>query len=190
MSSTFITKEKLISYKTNIETLTTNYWFDKDVLEKISINLLSNAVKYTPESGTIECNAFIKNNQLHFEVKNSGKGMTKDEIEKVFNRFYQIREDNKGTGIGLALVKELVTLHKGTINVESIPNNWTTFAIKLPITKKAFKEDEITIHAESNELTKKETNYIDTIETGIIIIDNSSIDEDKPILLIVDDLKI
>ncbi len=182
-SFSFKTKNKNIDYKINIEPTTIDTWFDKDVLEKIITNLISNAVKYTPESGIVECNAIIKDNKLHFTIKNSGKGMTKEQLEKVFNRFYQISEDNKGTGIGLALVKELVTLHKGTITVQSTPNNRTTFTVKLPIIKKAFKDSEITSDTKSaNILEKQEINTIQNSD-----IDNTSINEDNPILLIVDD---
>lgn len=181
----FTTKQKGIDYKINKKQSNIDAWFDRDVLEKIITNLISNAVKYTPENGKIECNIKNKKNKIYFIIKNSGKGMSKEQLEKVFNRFYQINEDNKGTGIGLALVKELVLLHKGTIDVKSVPNNWTTFTVKLPITKKAFKENEIAIDKVS-EVLEKQTYYTDTTQKDTII-ENDNAKKDKPILLIVDD---
>ena len=65
------------------------------------------------------------------EVRNSGKGLTIDESQHIFERFYQTNEQNQGTGIGLALVKELIELHKGAIEVKSQPNAETIFELEL-----------------------------------------------------------
>ncbi len=189
-SFTFTVKQKQLNYSTNVNTTIIDTWFDKDVLEKIVINLLSNAVKYTPEKGSIVCNAFIKNRQLHFEVKNTGKGLSNDEITKVFERFYQINSDKQGVGIGLALVKELVTLHKGSITVESTPNEWTIFKVELPVVQEYFDESELTnensegIH---KEIQNSESAFKTNIDEEGPKDADSHLDEEAPILLIVDD---
>lgn len=189
---TYVAKQKELNYIVNNNQVTIATWFDKDVIEKIIVNLLSNAIKYTPTKGSIVCNAFIKENQFYFEVKNTGKGLSKDELSKVFERFYQLNENKQGVGIGLALVKELVNLHKGTITVESIPNGWTAFNVILPIHKEVFKDIEIidNVQSQKEELINIETSG-DTLEANVIT-DKSKDpdihqDSDSPILLIVDD---
>jgi DNA-binding response OmpR family regulator len=80
-------------------------------------------------------------------ISNTGPGIQADHIDKIFDRFYQTddksRKDNEGTGIGLALTKELVEVHHGVISVSSTPNKNTTFDIILPVAKEHYKEDEI-----------------------------------------------
>src|SRR5690606_33646200 len=117
--------------------------FDKDVVEKIAVNLLSNAIKYSPGQGTVTFNAYIDQNLLHIEVKNTGKGMKQETLEKIFTRFYQEDKHRQGSGIGLSLVKELVALHKGKIDVQSKPNEWTTFYVTIPVHKDNYSASEI-----------------------------------------------
>ncbi len=187
-SFSFSAKQKNINYLCHINKLEVTTWYDSDIIEKIVVNLLSNAIKYTPENGTIVCNAFIKTNLLHFEVKNSGKGLSNLELSKIFDKFYQINNHHQGAGIGLSLVKELVNLHKGTISVNSTPNEWTTFKISLPIDKNSFNESEII----DSKIEKKTPALISTevsthTKEEIVFEENS--ENDQPILLIVDDNK-
>ncbi|WP_109851924.1 response regulator [Aquimarina sp. AU58] len=184
-SFTYLATEKKINYLTYINKTQTITWFDKDIVEKVVVNLVSNAIKYTPNKGSMVCNATVKENELHFVVKNTGKGLTKEEEVKVFERFYQINENKEGIGIGLALVKELVSLHKGTISVESIPNEWTVFTVTLPIAKKSFSKKEFiddSIAISRNEMGNSASEYKEeqTVEAD-------KTNEDLPILLIVDD---
>ncbi len=119
--------------------------FDAKKLTSVISNLLSNAVKFTPELGKI----IIHINQisqkedsfLFIKVKDNGIGISKDKLPNIFNRFYQtdsstIRK-NEGTGIGLALTKELVELMKGTIEVKSTLDNGSEFSIMIPVTRDA-----------------------------------------------------
>ena len=80
-------------------------------------------------------------------VSDSGKGIPADKLEKVFERFYQVSDsdtrEEEGTGIGLALTKELVDLYRGEIHVESKIGKGSTFMVKLPVSKEFFNEDEI-----------------------------------------------
>nr|WP_319512263.1 hybrid sensor histidine kinase/response regulator transcription factor [uncultured Draconibacterium sp.] len=131
-------------------------WYDLEKLDIILFNILSNAFKYTPEYGfvSLELNILEANKNLqiqHVEIKisNTGKGIPKHLQEKVFERFYQVEENksetniNTGTGIGLALVKNMVELHHGIINAKSEPGKSTTFSVFLPINKEDYQEEEI-----------------------------------------------
>jgi len=182
---TFIAKQNNITFAPQINATKNETWFDKDAVEKIVVNLLSNAIKYTNENGTIECYALVENDNLHFEVKNTGKGLSKNEINNIFERFYQVNEDKLGVGIGLSLVKELISLHKGKISVESMPNKWTCFKVVLPINKSAFNVTAFVKEMPLN-LENKTTYSLDTND-GIVTQDLPIVGEDQLILLIVDD---
>jgi len=100
-------------------------------------NLLSNAFKFTPSQGQIILNAQTReeNNTsyLDFFVKDTGSGISKEHIEKLFDRFYQVPDNhlskNQGSGIGLSLVKDLVEIMHGTISVTSQPGQGSTFSV-------------------------------------------------------------
>lgn len=113
--------------------------FDRDKLEKIVGNLLSNAFKNTPAGGRVSIQASIKASCLHLTVTDTGRGIAQEDQEKIFERFYQVesREGEQGrmgpgSGIGLALVKELVQLHGGRISVESALGKGAAFRVELP----------------------------------------------------------
>ncbi len=180
-SFNYSAEENSIKYNLDIKAYNKEVWFDKDALEKITVNLLSNALKYTPKKGSVTCESFIKNNKLYLKVKNSGVGLTKDELSNLFTRFYQTDEQNQGAGIGLALVKELVELHKGFINVNSESNNWVEFSVMLPVDKKSFKNEVFIDASKTEELVVRQS--INQSEN----IDDVFNDNDKPILLIIED---
>jgi signal transduction histidine kinase/DNA-binding response OmpR family regulator len=175
-------KQRHITYTTIVAQNGDLVWFDKDAIEKITVNLLSNAIKYTSENGAVTCQAFIKSDTLFIEVKNSGNGLTAYQAQHIFERFYQTNDQNQGTGIGLALVKELVELHKGKIDVLSTPNSETTFKLSLPVDKNSFKNE--TIIEPSNNETQTQ---IPLLTSSSIEEDDEFLDNDLPILLIVED---
>lgn len=106
---------------------------DKSIIQKIVSNLLSNAVKHTPDEGRISVSLKRRNNRIRISIQDSGKGIPQDQQELIFERFYQMKEDSfNGTGIGLALVKNLTDLHHGSIRVESQVNEGSTFIIEIP----------------------------------------------------------
>lgn len=118
--------------------------FDADKIEKILYNLLSNAFKFTPEGGRIVLKMEVTSanpNQLaqpviQLSLQDSGSGIPADQLPLIFDRFYQGKQyyaDEQGTGIGLALSKELVELHQGQIWVESEPGKGTCFTVRLPL---------------------------------------------------------
>src|SRR5690606_27687251 len=100
-----------------------NVFFDKDKFEKIISNLISNAVKYTPDGNEIEIQITKQNSFAEIKVIYTGVTISEVYLAHLFDRYYKVdRTENKvieGTGIGLALVKELVELHKGNISVVS-----------------------------------------------------------------------
>lgn len=133
-----------IRYRIDIPSESVLAWFDRDKLEKICSNLLSNAFKHTPPGGTVQFSAGIENDRLRLSVRDTGKGIAAQELDKIFERFYQVEgSGEKGTGIGLALVKELVSLHKGEIFVESRPEEGSVFSVTLPVGWGMFAPEEI-----------------------------------------------
>jgi signal transduction histidine kinase/ligand-binding sensor domain-containing protein/DNA-binding response OmpR family regulator len=140
--------EKNIKLKFNAVKTEIFVWFDPDKLEKILNNLLSNAIKFTGKEGTVWVSIMLVENELHeisgestpnkslveITVMDSGMGIPTSNLNKIFNRFFQgaDTQNNTGTGIGLALTKELVKLHKGEIFVESKQGKGTKFTVRLP----------------------------------------------------------
>ncbi|PWK21600.1 hybrid sensor histidine kinase/response regulator transcription factor [Maribacter polysiphoniae] len=129
-------------------------WFDKDKIEKIVFNLLSNAFKYTPEKGKIQLiftieGATNNSKELKIKVMNSGKGIPKNKLDSLFNRFSStdIMKSSEHelfrTGIGLAYIYRLVQVMRGTIQVFSKENRQTTFTVSLPCSREMFRENEM-----------------------------------------------
>ncbi len=123
---------KLIFYGSE-ELTSKSVWLDRDKFEKIINNLLSNAFKFTGEGGTVSVLVDLDNTKQQAEIKisDSGIGIPEDQLDKIFNRFYQVDDSSRrafgGSGIGLALVKELVDLHKWKIDVKSDLGKGTEF---------------------------------------------------------------
>lgn len=126
----------------NISTNSNQTYFDKEKWNKILSNLLSNAIKYTKENGQIDVNLIVDEQQkvLKLTVKDNGIGIEKANLPLIFERFYQTnanRDGQLGTGIGLSLVKELVEVQNGTIEVKSKAGVGSTFFATLPIVETA-----------------------------------------------------
>lgn len=113
-----------------------NTRFDADKLEKILSNLLSNAFKFTPAGGKVALTVEYTPRNLQICVQDTGIGIAAERLPRVFDRFYQVddsqKRDYEGTGIGLALVKELVSVMQGEIQVKSVEGEGTTFTLNLP----------------------------------------------------------
>jgi PAS domain S-box-containing protein len=117
---------------------------DKIRIEQVIVNLLSNAIKNTPPKGVITITSSIEGNWATISIGDTGIGLTKEEIDKIFSRFGKVERygpgleyiDIQGTGLGLFISKELINLHDGEIRAESLGRNQgSTFVIKLPIQK-------------------------------------------------------
>ena len=213
LSFTSYAERKRITLKFNSFEDKIIVFIDKDKIEKIITNLLSNAFKFTPEGGRIEVtvqskpSSFpplvkgeLKGGSIEISISDSGIGISKEKIPKIFDRFYQVdgsyTRDQEGTGIGLSLTKELVELHKGKIEVESEEGEGTTFTISIPLGKEHLKPEEI---CES----EKDEEKVSFILTESIFFDGTSIDlsdekaekldldliteTEKPLLLITED---
>lgn len=168
---TYQAQEKNISFQTTVDA-NQNGWIDHDVLEKIMSNLLGNALKYTPENQTILFQANCEGDFLNFKVENTGVVLKSNNLNLLFNRFYQEENNAGGAGIGLALTKELIEEINGKI-IPHYADNTLSFEVTLPISKeKLQKANMVFIEDESDKLLHQ--------------IQNTQ-DEEKQLLLIVDD---
>ncbi|MCI0553890.1 MAG: ATP-binding protein, partial [Anaerolineae bacterium] len=132
-------------------------YLDRDKFEKIISNLIANAIKFTEEGGEISVQLSVISNQLRHDqlitghwtlitVKDTGIGIPANELDKIFDRFYQVNRQQhevQGTGIGLALTKELVQLHGGEIHAQSEVGKGSTFVVRLPLGKEHLKPEDI-----------------------------------------------
>ncbi|MEQ8199507.1 MAG: ATP-binding protein, partial [Clostridiaceae bacterium] len=109
---------------------------DPEKIERIILNIVSNAVKFTNPGGTIFVNLIDKYDSVEIEIKDTGIGIDKKDLDNIFKRFHQVDKtlsrNSEGTGIGLTLVKSIVELHGGNITVDSLVGEGTTFRIELP----------------------------------------------------------
>jgi len=157
----------------------TSLYFDPEQLEKIITNLLSNAFNYTPEGGKIGVSvrqlvesAGFPSGCVEISVHNTGIGIPQDQLPHIFDRFYRGKGDHqykrKGAGIGLALTKELITLHHGEIHADSREgkNSGVEFIIRLPMGKEHLKRDEIVkpSQIEANSGYSRDTPALDMID--------------------------
>lgn len=130
-------KDKGIQLKTQIDPGAPDIIVDLSQFERVFINLLGNAIKFTPLKGIITVGAKKDQNTILFSVADSGIGIKEEDLPKLFNEFYrvenEINQSVKGTGLGLALAKNIVEAHRGKIWVTSKVNAGTTFCFTLPI---------------------------------------------------------
>jgi signal transduction histidine kinase/DNA-binding response OmpR family regulator len=155
--------------------------FDHDKVEKILFNLLSNAFKFTMGNGAISVIVDVKelseNNTIEITVKDSGIGIPPEKHELIFERFFQNELPtslvNQGSGIGLAITKEFVRIHGGTIRVESEPGKGSSFIVELPLKK--------LVNA-VHETVSEPMNSAADIQK-----ENDAIAGDKPLILLVED---
>ncbi|OJY91845.1 MAG: hypothetical protein BGP14_23210 [Sphingobacteriales bacterium 44-15] len=134
--------------KNGLRNETQAFYFDEDIFEKVLYNLLSNAFKFTGEGGSITVSISLAGKDLlELGVEDSGTGIPAEKLPFIFDRFYQSDNSHKkayeGTGIGLALVKELVALHNGKITVVSDVNKGTAFSCYFPLNKRIISAGEI-----------------------------------------------
>jgi DNA-binding response OmpR family regulator len=178
----YLAKQKNIEFKITATDKGKEGWFDRDSLEKIVVNLLSNAIKYTPKNGQIEVNISKHGEHINFVVRNTGKGLTKGQMNTIFDRFYQSDDFSEGVGIGLSLVKELTELHKGTITVSQEQDQWTTFSVNLCADKNKFKNAVVIVTSANKELTPSIVHESKELQDAVANTDNG-----LPILLVVED---
>ncbi len=200
--------QKHIDYEFNSQVDELVMWYDADKIEKIISNLLSNAFKHTPEGGKIGISLRMINDpvnhrsRLQILVSDTGIGINKNKVKHIFERYYSAFDfsnlDVTSAGIGLAVTKELVELHKGSISVKSQvaseenPESGTQFTISLPVGKEYFsKKERLSVDAIADKLLSKNTDMLLDIDTPDISLKDhapESADHNKlPEVLIVED---
>lgn len=189
-------------------------YFDPDMMGTVYFNLLSNAFKYTPDGGSISMKVYsyqgtitprntisIKRliygksqepDWVAFEITDTGSGIPRQELKNIFHRFYQLHDSSitqqGGAGIGLSLVKEYVSLHKGVIKVNSTPGVGSTFTVYLRAGRKHFnqrmlsKEKIQVLNIPMTEIMKDASSEIESFVSV-----NNSVKDDLPSLLIIED---
>ena len=189
-------EKKSIDYQIAIESDSYRALCDRDKVEKIIVNLVSNAFKYTPVNGIIKC--FLKIHKsdsgnpdiLDFSIEDSGPGISDDQLNKIFDRFYQVNDpgimNSNGTGIGLSLVKELMDHLKAKLEVKSISGEGSIFRVKIPLGTCHLNENDYVIRKEGYRFCSFSNVLSELSET-----DQENIPEDddngKLVLLIADD---
>jgi len=175
-----LAESKQITFTHKLTGTTEEYYFDPDKLEKILNNLISNAFKYTPDGGEVSVEMdYLENEESHgpnviaspisryaeIIIRDTGKGIPADKLHIVFERFFRVTDTDKrkvdGTGIGLALTRELVDLYRGKIWVESEVGKGSKFTVKLPISRELFSDEEI-IEPADHQFLKSEEACIDS----------------------------
>ncbi len=195
MSFASLAAQKQIELKYSIEEspLLEKACFDRDVVEKIFYNLLSNAFKFTGSDGIVEVSVSDRNQNGLAEIiiKDSGTGIPDNRLDTIFERFYQVGDANarrqEGTGIGLALTRELVELHHGRITVASESGKGSEFIVTLCVAKASFSANEISEKEASEPETFPLHTGPDVVKMEGKIKKKASIDSDIPIILVVDD---
>jgi signal transduction histidine kinase/DNA-binding response OmpR family regulator len=193
-----LAKQKNIDFSFRSPVNNLDLWFDFDKLDKVFFNLLSNAYKFTLEEGSI---AIALNNTMHnfdgkqqdaveIEIRDSGRGMSPEHVERIFDRFYQIEHagQNLGTGLGLSLTKSFIELHKGDIQVNSQKGKGTSCYIYLRKGKNHFLNNELICEQEE----KRQHMQIKEFPEVMPIIKNQNEEvetqfSDKPYVLVVED---
>lgn len=163
---------------------------DREKIAHIFFNLMTNAIKYTPVKGTIVISLKHADGIYSVSVADNGKGMSGDDAQHIFERFYQASDSVGGTGIGLAIVKAYVDLHRGTVGVESEPGKGSVFTFAIPETQPGYDEK-----LDKQTLIQADTQLIDDYSVkDVIAKQNLSIvtgsedyDSNRPLVLIIDD---
>lgn len=165
-------------------------WADKEKLSIVIRNVITNAFKFTPEGGniTVAIELAKDHNHCFIRIADSGRGIAKNKLNEIFERFVQgdtsSAASQQGTGIGLALSKEIVDLHHGDIKAESPGQQGAVFTITLPTGKEHFNPSVVDFYADDNNIVEEETATEKRYETT-----EPKINEQLPTLLLVDDNK-
>ncbi len=174
-------------------------YFDKEKMENIIGNLLSNAFKFTNAGGSITVSLGANKDEsisgvpgegeVTISVRDTGIGIAKEKQNHIFDRFYQVddvlKRNVEGTGIGLALTKELIDLHHGSIKVESEEGKGSIFTVSLPLGKKHFKSDEIIEDQDDEQIQDEPETDIENLTGG----EGGHKPKATPLILIVEDNK-
>lgn len=173
-----------------------NVWYDAKQLQKVMNNLISNAFKHTKEGGEISVSVRKGNREVIIEVTDNGTGIAAEDINKIFNRFYQTDQIESlsytGTGIGLSLTKGIVELHHGTIDVYSEPGEETTFSVHLKTGNEHFTPEQFSKRQEESQLALENNIPLQELQEQLLneqeVMSNENIEKSKEArILIVED---
>lgn len=181
-------QDQMLEFKTDIAELL--LYADSDAMEKILANLLSNAIKFTPPGGNITVELLETDDECQIKVRDSGIGIPEEKQRYIFDRFYQVDASStrvaEGTGIGLALVKNLVELHHGSITVDSVEGEGTEFTVILKKGKEHFNESDIDPVVEGDFSIDRDAKVYSGY--GFDFDENEAVqDPDRPTVLVVED---
>lgn len=164
-------------------------WVDIDSIEKLIYNLISNSIKYTRKKDRIEVSLFAKDKGIALLVKDSGEGMTKDVINKLFTRFasFNLDKSKPSTGIGLSIVKEVADKHHAKIIVDSDINKGSSFTVLFQTGTEHFNDDpNVDIILDDSE-SGKPANDIDAEQNNIVSTEDNECGHRLSILVVEDD---
>ncbi len=182
--------KRQIKYKLEYSDQEIHIYIDPVHFQKAIYNLLSNAFKYTSPGGEITLKVKLQKADVLIQIIDNGIGIPPESLNKVFERFYQLEYRSSGltlgTGIGLALTKEIVNSHKGGISVESMVNEGSVFTIALKLGTSHFSEEELN-HNNVNKDVKAIDMPVYEGEDDVLIEENITINREKPVILLVDD---
>lgn len=182
-----------IRFETHLPREALPAWFDHDKLEKVLVNLLSNAFKFTPAFGKVSLSLQREGDQALITVQDTGRGIPQEEIDQIFQRYYQGKRGklSLGTGIGLALSRELIEMHHGQLVVLSQPGAGARFTVRLPLGKKHLSEAEIVQFQDDWSFRRPDPQADPVLDfeapAGAEPPDEASTASEKPVLLIVED---
>jgi signal transduction histidine kinase/ligand-binding sensor domain-containing protein/DNA-binding response OmpR family regulator len=173
-------------------------YFDRYKLERVFYNLISNAFRYTPKGGNINVKINHDHENLFIAVEDSGAGIAEEHIDKIFDLFFEVplhnnvqKNYNKGTGIGLSIVKNIVKLHKGTIDVTNKETGGVVFKVTLPLGRAHLLDDEIIQDFKISDDIVQYTNQLETAEvTEPEDIEDYVLSTEKQTILLVEDHKV
>lgn len=166
-------------------------YFDRDKVEKIIVNLLSNAFKFTGEEEEVSLVLESRQAGAWLRISDTGIGIPKDQLPHLFDRFYYSTQSElqAGSGLGLALTRELVELHKGRIDVESEEGKGTTFTLVLAVAKADFRPDELVVEKkEALESALGASASVREVDAASGTVDAiPSMQKSRPVVLVVED---
>ena len=193
-------QEKSIRYHLDSKIEEEEVLCDPEYMELILNNLLSNAFKYTNEGGSITVTLEKQGNELLLSVQDTGCGIPSDKQEKIFERFYQVNNASMSSGIGLSVVKKLVDMHHGRIELKSEEGIGSTFSVFLPGDESAYTPEEISKDGMPKDNKKLSANMLpmfldqDLEEPSVMEETDEKVANDgkekKNILIVEDDLEI
>lgn len=181
--SSFIdySKQKNINYHFSSSVGLQTIWCDPNQMQKVFSNIILNALKYTPDGGNVDISIKKQNFELVISVKDTGIGMTSEEIEQIFNQILikdntSKRFDIEGIGIGLTLAKNIIEMHHGSIHALSEKNNGSEFVVKLRLGNAHFTSEELARNNENSFVLPSDN----TIDIPVHIVDKNIELEETP----------